>query len=284
MMKNKHLSSFKKASIFIVSFFLLIYALGLPFQGLSKYGYEYIHTLPRLLSLDKQKDNTCDYFFVGNSLAWAGYSPIYYEHDVGYKGFNLATSGQPPIDSYFILKKALTKQKPKVVVLEINGFFNHAFDWREMIFSIFPLFNYHAMYRFPIKADDNPLLGFNGSSIVVPYTKPLKHFNIYSFFHIENLNIYYLNKIKDLCDNFHIKLILVSTPSIMQWCKKEHDLGQKWTKQAQVSFYDFNLMQQELNIDWALDSRDGGDHLNLNGEAKVRKFLAPILKKTIESR
>lgn len=280
---KKNIVVIKKSCLFLLGLFSILYILGLPFQGLEKYGYRYMLVYPKLLSFQDEQKNSMDYLFVGDSLSWAGYNPVLYEKDTGYKGFNLSTSGQAPVDSYFFVKNALKTQKPKVLVLETHGFFNNNYFVKDTFLSIFPIFNYHAMYRFDLKAEGKSNLGFNWTEAKQAYVGG----NSYS--HSlkrkilgDHLSTEFLTKIKDLCDKHGIRLILCSTPTKINWCQEEHDLVKKWTSENKITYYDFNLIDQQIGLDWNKDTRDAGDHLNSFGEEKLRRYFAPILKQEIE--
>ena len=42
-------------------------------------------------------------------------------------------------------------------------------------------------------------------------------------------------------------------------------------------YMDLNLNVEELGINWDLDSRDGGDHLNYHGAVKITDYMGKYL-------
>ena len=51
----------------------------------------------------------------------------------------------------------------------------------------------------------------------------------------------------------------------------------KYADSKNISYLDLNLYVDELGIDWNLDSRDGGDHLNYYGALKITDYMGNYL-------
>ena len=67
--------------------------------------------------------NSLDVLFVGASHMHAGISPMEIYRQSGIYSYNIATSGQPLPLSYIWLKTVLNRQSPKLVVLDVGGFY-----------------------------------------------------------------------------------------------------------------------------------------------------------------
>ena len=91
------------------------------------------------------------------------------------------------------------------------------------------------------------------------------------------INLYYLNKMKELCNQKQIKFILFEVPSPDSWNYKKHNRLSKYAKDNDLEFIDLNLYNKEIGMDWEKDSSDGGDHLNIYGAEKVSTFIADYL-------
>ena len=61
-----------------------------------------------------------------------------------------------------------------------------------------------------------------------------------------------------------------------------------WASSNNVDYYDYNDTDSmnRIEFNWVTDTRDGGDHMNLNGSKKICKDFGEILKDTysLESR
>lgn len=87
----------------------------------------------------------------------------------------------------------------------------------------------------------------------------------------------YLDKIRMLCEEKGIQLVLVKTPAMSQDIGRYNTL-QAYANEHQLLFYDFNeqTLYQEIGYQFALDSADSG-HGNLWGAKKVTSYIGKIL-------
>ena len=79
-----------------------------------------------------QDKNTDDVIFFGTSHVECGISPMEIYKTYGISSYNLATRGQPPAVSYYLLVDAVKTQKPQVVMMDVSGMFRNNDDalWR----------------------------------------------------------------------------------------------------------------------------------------------------------
>jgi hypothetical protein len=84
----------------------------------------------------------------------------------------------------------------------------------------------------------------------------------------------YLNKIRDTCKKNHITLVLVQFPSAISWKTEKHNAVQDYADENGLCFLDLDEKQSEFGLNWATDTRDGGNHLNCSGARKVTLYLA----------
>lgn len=66
----------------------------------------------------EQPENSYDLLAVGSSHMNGGYDPAPLE-ELGVRGVNMATAGEPFEVSYYLLKECLKRQQPKVVLLDV---------------------------------------------------------------------------------------------------------------------------------------------------------------------
>ncbi|MDQ7063818.1 MAG: hypothetical protein Q9P90_06185 [candidate division KSB1 bacterium] len=73
-------------------------------------------TLPRIREAETWGE--VDILFLGSSHTYRSFDPrIFAEY--GYRSFNLGTTGQTPINSYYVLKRYFPKLRPRLVILDI---------------------------------------------------------------------------------------------------------------------------------------------------------------------
>ena len=94
---------------------------------------------------------------------------------------------------------------------------------------------------------------------------------------VEGAPLHWFKKIVRLCREKGIQLILYSSPSPVNYNYKKHNGLQKLADQYSLEYLDLNLKLEEIGIDWAVDTLDKGDHLNISGAEKVTKYLGDYL-------
>ena len=70
----------------------------------------------------KEPENTIDVMLIGASEVYADYSATTAWKEYGYTSYSFGVSGVPGSVYKSMLRETLTRQKPKVVVFEVNGF------------------------------------------------------------------------------------------------------------------------------------------------------------------
>nr|QEO74378.1 hypothetical protein [uncultured bacterium] len=78
-------------------------------------GFRRDHIALRFEELHKVRD--IDVLFIGSSHSLRTFDPRYFERR-GLRAFNLGTSNQTPISTYYLLRRYLTQLKPRLVVVE----------------------------------------------------------------------------------------------------------------------------------------------------------------------
>lgn len=94
----------------------------------------------------------------------------------------------------------------------------------------------------------------------------------------------YLDKIVAECKQRNIKLVLVKYPTCM-WDGNNSLAMQNYAKENEIPYLDFNAnedLKNEAEIDWSVDSLDGGNHLNYDGAMKLSPILGKYLSQYID--
>ncbi len=105
-----------KLIIFIIVFVLLLCIFNEIFNPSGTLNEWYSTNCIR--DFYKQKADTIDVIYLGNSCVYTGISPVEIYENSGITGYSFSSSGQKTWSSYYLLKDALKTQKPKVVFLE----------------------------------------------------------------------------------------------------------------------------------------------------------------------
>ena len=120
-MKNVLIKNILKIVFFITIFMILFCALGIflnPTGTIMEWFQSYT-----VIEFYKEKKNSIDVLYVGNSCIYTGISPMEVYKNTGITGYAFSTSGQRMASSYYFIKEAFKTQKPKLVFLEIGEAF-----------------------------------------------------------------------------------------------------------------------------------------------------------------
>ena len=252
--------------------------------------------------------------FIGDCEVYANFSPMVFYEEEGISSYIRGSSQQLIWQSYGILKETLKYEIPKVVIFNVNAMryskpVSEAYNrltidkmkWSkekvEMIFSsmteeesflsyVFPILRYHSRI-FELSEEDFTYLfqrrqnTFNGFLInqnikgveSLPTKRPLTETRF------ADITYEYLDKIRELCEENNIQLVLIKAPSLYPYWYTEYDEQIKeYASKYGLDYYNFLENILEIGLDYHVDTYDGGLHLNLHGATKLSKYFAPILK------
>ena len=94
----------------------------------------------------------------------------------------------------------------------------------------------------------------------------------------------YVNSIKALCDANGAEFLLFKAPTRL-WLDSEYDEVKAWADKNEVMYIDFNAndtFKYAADINWDVDSSDGGAHLNYDGAVKTSNTLGAFLASAYE--
>lgn len=247
-------------------------------------------------ALLKEEENTIDVIVVGDSETYSAYSPLQMFKEHGITSYVCGTSAQRLCDTVSILETAFARQSPELVVLETNCFYRYAgpnqsadYDVLNDAAKIFPILKHHNRWKQYLglagtshKEIECIRKGFKLRTNTVPYeggewmkeTDKRKDFS--------ELVDEYLVEIYELCEENGAELVLVTTPAPANWTYAKHNRVSDWALEYEVEYLDMNFCHEEMGIDWAKDTRDGGNHLNYNGAKKVSAYFGNYLASQFE--
>ncbi len=255
-----------------------------------------------------------DVIFIGDCEVYANFSPMVLYKNYGITSYIRGTSQQLIWQSYGILKETLKYEIPKVVVLNVNSLrydkpvseaYNHLtldkMKWskekleiieasmldEENIFDyLFPIVRYHSRFSTLTNEDFEYLVkenkvthnGFLINKRVKPVTNlPTK--KVLGSYKFKDNSLSYLDKIRKLCEDNNIKLVLIKAPSLYPyWYDEYEEQIIEYTKKYNLDYYNFTKVTEEIGIDYQTDTYDGGLHLNLYGAEKLSTYFGDILK------
>lgn len=255
-----------------------------------------------------------DVIFVGDCEVYENFSPITMWEDYGITSYIRGSAQQLIWQSYYLLEETLEYEKPEAVVFNVlsmkydtpqkeayNRMTLDGMKWskskvddirasmmedEEFADYVFPILRYHSRWQ-ELTSDDFKYLftrrpvsqsGYYMRIDVKPaqtFPKPKKLAN-YEFG--EN-SWKYLEKMRKLCEEKGIQLILVKAPSLYPaWYDEWENQIEEYAKTYELPYYNFLELTDEIGIDFTKDTYDGGLHLNLSGAEKMGAYFGKILR------
>lgn len=241
-----------------------------------------------------ERDNSIDVLVVGDSEAYSSISPMQLWEQHGFTSYLCSTSAQPLYDSYRYLRQAFERQSPRVVILETNAIFR-TYKLNDYLLSrakvLFSVLRYHDRWK-TLSVNDfggearytwtDDLKGFRYNTKVVPADTRKYMLPTDAEQEIPLLNRACLAEMMALCEENGAQLILVSTPSTLNWNYARHNSIAAFAAEHGLTYLDMNTMPDEVPVNWETDTRDKGDHLNYSGAVKVTRYLGQYLTQRFE--
>ena len=237
-----------------------------------------------------EPSDSIDVLIVGDSESYSSFIPMQMWKTHGFTSYVCGTAAQPLYDSYRFMEQAFETQSPSVVVLETNAIFRekHAGSYvSSIIQSKLSLFRNHNRWKSMTVSDLYRPVDYTWTNdykgyIYINETNPASTLGYMSptdrMENIPELNYLCLMKMLELCQANNARLILVSTPSTVNWNYARHNTIEAFAQDNDLTYLDMNLNYQEIGINWDKDTRDMGDHLNHRGAEKVSAYFGDYLQ------
>lgn len=297
---KKYLGKVARGVGFFAGLFILLWISSAYFEPESA-TYNIVLVDQKESDLKNEEPDTIDVVFAGDSECYASFSPIQMWQENGFTSFLCATSAQRLCDTYRLLQTTFETQSPKLVAVNTNCLYRSAGTEKasddkyvKTLGEYVPVFRYHSkwktfMSRNILNEDntenynnDQKLKGFRVRTTIDSYEGGDYMKETDAKKEIAPLALEYMEKIKKLCEENQCELLLVSVPSAKNWNYEKHNAVAEWAEAQDVDYIDLNLLLDEMDIDWTVDTKDGGDHLNYDGAKKVSTYFGNYLSETYE--
>lgn len=288
-MKNTKVKNLIKALTFTLVMIVLISYASLVLQPKTNASGKGMKD-QRAFSILAEPKDTIDVIAVGNSDLYSGVLPMDIYEKYGTTMYVCGQSKQKIPECYDMLKKALSNQSPKLVIIETDTLFYGKNDLHQVIESEIdikiPAIKYHDRWKklelkdfySTVKYDEiNSAKGYAylKCTDVVPYVDTEYMHKTEERAEMQPLVRYYLDKMVKLCESREIPILFLELPSATSWTMQKHNTMSDYAKESGYPFVDMNLM--DIGIDWTMDTRDKGNHLNYNGAQKTTAVLGEYL-------
>lgn len=244
--------------------------------------------------VEAEPAGSLDVVIIGDSESQSGISPMELWQNQGISSYVCAQPGQRAVEAYYMLKRVLRRQSPKLVILETDLFYHfHGIDTESRYSAekaaqyYFPVFKYHRRWKSLTKEDwkmkrnfveRNPLKGYLPNYEQKPYMNGAYMKETDEREYISPAVTFWVDRIVARCREKGIKVLLVGIPAPKNWDRRRHNGVNAYAARTGIPYLDLNLPDSNLQMDWSRDSRDEGDHLNTYGAMKVSRYLGEYLK------
>ena len=231
-----------------------------------------------------EPENSLDAVVVGDSIPLSSFIPAYLWRDQGIPSYVCASTAQKASDSYTLLQTFFRSQNPKVVLYETDQLYLDL-DLTDLFTArwerTFPVFRYHSnwkyvrprqMLRTPEYTLVSPEKGYHLRKTTDALSDvPRIDLQDTAAEPVSYLNRRMLEQTLSLCREQGSQLILYSAPNAVGWNIRRHNALSALARELGLVYLDGNLDCPD--IDWTLDTLDGGEHLNLRGAGTVTNWL-----------
>ena len=263
-----------------------------------------------------ESNYTHDVLFVGDCEVYENVSPVRLWEQYGIPSYIRGSAQQLICHSYYLLKDSLRYETPKVVFFNVlsmkydtpqNEAYNRmsleGMKWspskvhaiqasmtEEENFAsyVFPILRYHSRwseltaddFRYYFGVEPNFFSGYYLRADVksaenVPTGRPLEDYGF------GDVCWEYLDKMRMLCEEKGVKLVLMKAPSLYPyWYDEWNEQIVAYAEQhglVYINFLEEKLLAQ-TGIDFATDTYDAGLHLNVYGAEKLSDWLGAYMQ------
>ena len=293
--------------IFLFIFIQGINGLGEVFR--NKDNAEVIYTFK------DEGENTLDVLFIGASTCYRFFSPQELWNSYGITSYNLGTSEQSLSESYFVLKYALDKQSPELVVMDVSSMITYPLPlsdarthaimdnleinsrWIEacnvlvsqnkQIEYFVPLFAYHKRWKELKEKDFKPIVSDTKGTAYNYVIEPFENIQLVDTAYtreIEDESLKWIYKISNLCKENEIKLLFTINPIPSLSAETEegkkrqgmHNALEEFAKGEGVDILNMTRLIDEIGLDMKKDYSDK-NHVNVVGAIKITNYLGDFL-------
>ena len=263
-------------------------------------------------------EETADHelIILGDCEVYENISPVVLWEEFGVTSYIRGSAQQLIPQSFYLLEDTLRREHPKVVLLSVaamqegeqtNEAYNRmtmeGMEWSRykleaiqatgmegeyLVEYLFPLLRYHSRWK-ELDEDDIRYFWERGKVSHNGYymrtdVRPLTDFPTprrRADYRFPEISAAYLDKIRVLCEEEGIKLVLMKAPSLYPvWYDQWEAQIREYADAHQLLYINCIPAIEEIGLDFDEDTYDGGLHMNLYGAEKLTRYLGRILQES----
>lgn len=310
MIKSKK----KTVVTIVIALILLIAALAFLQQlFMPKYMSDiYEGTMVREYYDSTKKHNI---IFIGDCEVYENFSPVTLYEKYGLTSYMRGSAQQLIWQSYYMLEETIKYEKPDVVVYNVYSMMHSkpeseaynrmtldGMKWSKskinsikasmtpeesFVSYVFPLLRYHSRWN-DLKAEDFKYLFHRDKKTFAGYlmradVKPFVNAPAFPALidtDFAQVDYDYLDKIKNICNDNGIQLVLIKAPTLVpHWYDEWDEAMVKYAKDNNLFYINFLYedILAESGVDFTTDTYDAAQHLNVYGAEKMSEYFGKIL-------
>ena len=263
-------------------------------------------------------EETADHelIILGDCEVYENISPVVLWEEFGVTSYIRGSAHQLIPQSFYLLEDTLRREHPKVVLLSVaamqegeqtNEAYNRmtmeGMEWSRykleaiqatgmegeyLVEYLFPLLRYHSRWK-ELDEDDIRYFWERGKVSHNGYymrtdVRPLTDFPTprrRADYRFPEISAAYLDKIRVLCEEEGIQLVLMKAPSLYPvWYDQWEAQIREYADAHQLLYINCIPAIEEIGLDFDEDTYDGGLHMNLYGAEKLTRYLGRILQES----
>ncbi len=263
-------------------------------------------------------EETADHelIILGDCEVYENISPVVLWEEFGVTSYIRGSAQQLIPQSFYLLEDTLRREHPKVVLLSVaamqegeqtNEAYNRmtmeGMEWSRykleaiqatgmegeyLVEYLFPLLRYHSRWK-ELDEDDIRYFWERGKVSHNGYymrtdVRPLTDFPTprrRADYRFPEISAAYLDKIRVLCEEEGIQLVLMKAPSLYPvWYDQWEAQIREYADAHQLLYINCIPAIEEIGLDFDEDTYDGGLHMNLYGAEKLTRYLGRILQES----
>ena len=257
-----------------------------------------------------------DVIYAGSSTVHSGIDPVVLWEEQGISSYVRANASQTMWISYYMIEDAIKCRKPELVCLDMT-FIKYGDDFVEepstrkaldgMRLSpakircveasmgedeslwdyLVPLFRFHSRWK-ELTLDDFRYAYYNKPVTINGYLPDNEIgaaepgelvYEKEGDTELSSRNVEYLRKAIELCRREGIQIFLFKVPAHSANWSRDYDRQiEEIAAEYGVSYVNFDDHNDDIGLDYSVDTPDAGSHLNSTGAVKFSEYLAGYIK------
>ena len=264
---------------------------------------------------------THDVLFIGDCEVFESFIPAILGEEYGITAYVRGGAQQLTWHSYYMLEDALRYETPRAVVFNVyalkygepqkeayNRLTLDGMEWspvkaeaikasmteeEHFIDYVFPFLRYHSRWDeltaedFRYAFTDKPLVSDSGylmqTGILPADTQAEFTPELLIDYTLPATAMEYLDKMRELCDERGIELILIKAPTNFwryHWYDEWDEQVAAYAAEHDLAYYNLIPEADQIGLDMSTDTYDAGAHLNVYGAEKLTRYFGAILRDT----